>query len=73
MWKYSVIKLMRDFFFFLTMQSTQLASRTILCTKPVMLIFSQNLEELGKISRTTFIKRQISFEVGVNWQQGVSL
>lgn len=55
------------------MQSTQLASRTILCKNTVVLIFSQNLEELGKISRTTFIKDRLVFEVGVNWQQGVSL
>lgn len=35
--------------------------------------FWQNLEELGKISRTTLSKGRLVFEADVNWQQGVSL
>lgn len=47
--------------FFLIVQSIQGASKTILHESPVMLIFGQNMESLGRISRkTTFIKRQIS-------------
>ena len=72
MWKYSVIKLMRDFFFkrckVLNLQVEPFYVKIQWCW-----FLARTWKSWEKYQEQLLSKGRLVFEVGVNWQQGVSL